>query len=90
MAFTFWQRFYPSLLLSCLAWAGIGYWAYVNTDPALDWFQFGALAFLVGLFLQFMLINAAIEQAKFRIHLNRMNRFRQQAARGHYTDRIRL
>jgi hypothetical protein len=89
MAFTFWQRFYPSLIGSCLAWAGIGYWAYTDRDPALQ-FSFWALAYLVLLFLLFALGSAITDQIKFRIQLNRMNRFRQQAARGQYTDRIRL
>lgn len=89
MAFTFWQRFYPSLILSSLAWASIGYWAYTNTDPEMQlglWIMAG----LVGVSLLVMLICAAIDQAKFRIGLNRMRRFREQAARGAYTDRIRL
>jgi hypothetical protein len=89
MCFTFWQRFYPTLL-SCLAvWGGLAWWYADNSDPGAALIIYTA-AILVGIYLWHALFRSIGEQIRFHIAFNRTRRFYQQAARGEYTDRIKL
>jgi hypothetical protein len=81
-AFTFWQRFYPNLILAAVAYAGLVWLMSGSTDPAVNQSFYLNWAGLVGGYLFLAAAYCAGRQFAFRLGLSRMRRMNNAIARG--------